>query len=71
MVIEKLLFLSFILKTELVASKFVTANNRFPYSERFVGEDEKYSTGCVSLISDVSCGGIVFVCSKSVLMFFD
>ena len=33
--LEKIFFLSVILKTDLVASKTFTANSRFPSSERF------------------------------------
>ena len=62
-VAKKLLFSQVISKTELVASKVVTANNYLPSSKRFiVGLNEKVFVAWVSLNSGVSCG-VVFVCS--------
>ena len=41
LVIENFLFPSVILKTELVASKDVLANNHYPSSQRFLGGENK------------------------------
>ena len=66
--VEKLLFSSVMLKTELIASKLATANNHFPSSEKFIVVlKEKVSFCLFNLFSSVSWGlVVVFSMSASV-----
>ena len=67
---ETLLFSSVIIKTELVASKEVTANNHLLSSAKYIGWlNEKASICLFSLNSSVSCG-LDFVCWINVSVCF-
>ena len=67
---EKLLFALVLLKTELTASKLVTANQHLPSSTEFSGGEKEMVSICLFISkSSVSCG-FVFVCSINVSVCF-
>ena len=68
--IKKKLFSSVLSKTELIALKALAADNRFPYSGRFIGGLNEQVPICLFKLNSIVSCGFVFVCSINVSVCF-